>query len=70
MVERHPGFQCRAYSTCDNLGNARGGCQHLVDIPYDRAKLTTKQHLEEIETRLASMQACLISIVSLLDLKD
>ena len=60
------GFKCPAYGICDYLHNARGGCEHLASISSKKTTPTTQQQLDELRTQLVSMQACLISIVSLL----
>jgi hypothetical protein len=60
------GFRCFAYDICNNLHNARGGCEHLASISYDKTALSAQQQFDELSHQLVSMQACLISIVLLL----
>jgi hypothetical protein len=62
------GFECKAYQTCSRMGTARGGCKTLTKhSPYLPDDTPIESEVQDIQQKLIIIQACLSSIVLLLE---
>ncbi len=60
-----PERKCPAYSICHELGTVRASCDDLLhhhDI-YDKGEPSEIKSLNEVNSRLTEIQACLSSVV-------
>ena len=62
------GFECKAYRVCSRMGTARGGCTTLTKhSPYLLDDTPMESEIKDIRQQLILIEACLSSIVLLLE---
>jgi len=62
------GFECNAYRICHRLGTGRVGCTALTSpFPLSKDETPVEYQLKDIRQQLILIQACLSSIVLLLN---
>ncbi len=60
-----PERKCPAYNICHELGTVRASCDNLFHHKemYDKSKPSVIKSLNEVNSRLTEIQACLSSVV-------
>jgi hypothetical protein len=67
-LDTSKGFECRAYHYCTRMGTARGGCATLTKhSPYLPNDTPMESEIKDIRQQLILIEACLSSIVLLLE---